>query len=256
MAALYLATGEQRAGRWLFLVAVAGTAFLLLSGSRTALVAMLMSLATAWFVLAPIRGRLVFAACTILVAAVGLIAAGLVTSGNAGDLIALGRTDSDASSFTGRLPLWTDLLKVYMPQKYLAGYGYGAFWTEERILEVSRVQSWSVAHAHSTYIDFVLNIGYVGAALCISAMVLALVTALKVESRHPRAGYGFTAMIVIYALVGGLVETYIGTTWSLSFFGITSVCLLVYRDDKVTTKPRLDSEVPRAVSDPSVQYAH
>jgi exopolysaccharide production protein ExoQ len=256
MAALYLATGEQRAGRWLYLVAVAGIAFLLLTGSRTALVAMLVSLAASWFVLAPPKKKLVFAAAVILVAAVGLIAAALVTSGDAGDLIALGRTDSDTSSFTGRVPLWTDLLKVYMPQRYLAGYGYGAFWTEERILEVSRVQAWSVAHAHSTYIDFVLNTGYIGAALCMSAMALALVTALKVESRHPRAGYGFTAMIVIFALVGGLVETYIGTTWLLSFFGITSICLLVYRDDKSTTKPRLASEVPRAVREPSVHCAH
>lgn len=256
MAALYLATGKQRASRWLYLFAIAGTAFLLLTGSRTALSAMLVSLAAGWFVLAPTKNKLVFATAVILIAAVGLTAASLVTSGNADSLLALGRSDNDASSLTGRVPLWTDLLTVYVPQRYLAGYGYGAFWTEDRILEVSSSQAWSVAHAHSTYIDFVLNTGIIGAALCLSAMVLAIVTASKVEKQHARAGYGFIAMIVIYALVGGLAETYIGTTWFLSFFGIASVCLLVYRDDQATPEPLLVSEAPRTVRDRSVQHAH
>jgi exopolysaccharide production protein ExoQ len=232
MAALYLATGEQRAGRWLYLFAIVGTVFLLLTGSRTALSAMLVSLTAGWFVVAPMNRKLIFAASVILVAGVGLIAAGLATFDGADDLVALGRTDSDASTFSGRVPLWKDLLAIYAPPRYLAGYGYGAFWTEYRILEISRLQGWSIPHAHSMYIDFVLNTGYVGAALAILTLIVALFSALRLEARQPHTGFGFIAMIVTYVLFGGLIETYIGITWFLSIFTLCGICFLLYPDQR------------------------
>ena len=228
MAALYLATGEQRAGKWLYLFAIAGTAFLLLTGSRTALGAMLVSLAVGWFVVAPASRKLIFAAAMILAVAVGLIAASLVTFDNADDLVALGRTDSDAATFSGRVPLWKELLTVYLPPRSLVGYGYGAFWTEERIREISRSQWWSIPHAHSMYLDFALNTGYVGAALAVSTMILALFTAWRLEARRPHAGFGFIAMMVTFALISGLVETYIGITWFMSMFTLCGICFLLY----------------------------
>jgi O-antigen ligase len=230
MAALYLAAGEDQPGKWLYSLAAQGTGFLLLTGSRTALGAMLVSLAAGWFVVASTKRKLVFVAALLLVAAVVLIMAGIATFGDAGDIVALGRTDNDPSSISGRVPLWTDLVTVYMPPKNVVGYGYGAFWTEEHIREISRVQGWSVSHAHSMYIDFVLNTGYVGAVLSLSTIIVALISAFKWEARQPTAGFGFIAMILTYVAISGATETSLGITSYLSIFVLGGICFLLYRD--------------------------
>ena len=92
------------------------------------------------------------------------------------------------------------------------------FGTQIASTEVSKSQAWMTSHAHSTYIDLVLNVGYVGAALCVLAMVMAVVAGLRREGHPAGAGYGFIAMIVVFGLASGLLETYIGNTWFLSFF--------------------------------------
>jgi exopolysaccharide production protein ExoQ len=233
LAALYLATGEQRAGKWLYGVAAVASVFLLLTGSRTALAAMIASFAVVWYLTAPTKRKLAFATVTLLVALVGWIAASSGALGDPAAVIALGRTDSDATSLTGRVPLWEELLSDYLPPQQFVGYGYGAFWSEDRIVEISSSQGWSVPHAHSTYIDFVLNTGYIGAALCISVMVVALFAATRLETQNARRGFGFLGMILVFVMTGGLIETYIGFTWFTSFFVFTSICFLFYHDDQV-----------------------
>src|SRR5207237_462568 len=120
-------------------------------------------------------------------------------------VVAMGRTD-DTSSLTGRGPLWQELLEDYVPQRALAGFGYGAFWSADHIAELSKSQSWAIQSTHSSYIDLLLNVGIIGAVLCLSAMVWACVRALLLERRERRAGYGFIAMIVAYGLADGLGE--------------------------------------------------
>jgi exopolysaccharide production protein ExoQ len=232
MSALYLATGEQRAGKWLYLCASVAGVFLLETGSRTALAAMLASFFVAWFFVAPSARKLGIATVLLLVVAFGWIASGPAVFGDRADLVSLGRTDSDPSSITGRVPLWQELLSDYLPRHQLVGYGYGAFWSEDRIVEVSHSQGWSVPHAHSSYIDFVLNTGYVGAVLCIVTLLSALFLVLGLESRYTRDGFGFVAMVVIFAMTGSLSETYIGISWFLSFFLLCGIGFLLFRDEQ------------------------
>ena len=227
MSALYLRGESAAKNRLLLFVAFAALVFLVLTGSRTALAAVVVSSSAGWLA---VRSRslplylsfgLIFAAVSF---AVGI---GLGSLDGTSSWLALGRTDSDLNSLTGRVPLWYDLMSYYVPLRPLTGSGYGAFWSEERILEISHYQTWSVTHAHSTYLDFVLNTGLIGGVLCLSAMLVALVVAARREAQQPRAGYGFIALVIVFTLTGGLLESYIGTSWFLSFFGICGVAYLI-----------------------------
>jgi O-antigen ligase len=133
---------------------------------------------------------------------------------------------------TGRGPLWQELLEDYVPQRALIGYGYGSFWSAEHIAELSKSQSWAIQSTHSSYIDLLLNVGLVGAVLCISAMVLACVRAWRLEVRERGAGYGFIALVIAYGLADGLSETTIGINWHLSLFGICAICYLVFNSNR------------------------
>jgi O-antigen ligase len=144
------------------------------------------------------------------------------------NVVTMGRDDSETSSLTGRVPLWQELLTDYVSERPLIGHGYGAFWSPTHISEISKSQTWQVASTHSAYIDLFLNSGGIGAVLCLWAMVLACVVALRLERRHANVGYGVIGMILAYGLVAGFFETTIGTTCFLSFFRISGVCFLMY----------------------------
>ncbi len=245
LSSLYLAMGNSRK-RWLLIsVAGVGFLFLFLTRSRTSVAAMLVAIAVTWVFTAPISRRIGYLLTLGLAATCVAIAIGLGSFEISADAVAMGRADDDMSSFTGRVPLWQELLEDYVPDRAWTGYGYGAFWTSDRIAEVSKSQGWAATHAHSTYIDLVLNIGIVGAALCLLAMVWATVAGLRREARLAGAGYGFIVMILVFGLTSGLLETYVGQTWFLSFFGICGVSYLLI-DQQVAAEPEQHIESPRS----------
>lgn len=238
MSSVYLARGQRRAAVVLFPIAATAFVFLVFTGSRTALGALLLAFAAGWFFAAPGRQLALrsfvaaFAAlCLVFILVVGVFDVST-------DWLSMGRKDHDVSSLTGRMPLWQELLERYIRERPLLGYGYGAFWTDVHIDEVSKSQGWQIPYAHSTYIDLLLNVGYVGSVICLIAMVIALLKSLRLEAHHTRMGFGMIAMILIYALVDGLLETNIGNTCFLSFFSIAGVCLLQFGGALTPAEPQ------------------
>jgi oligosaccharide repeat unit polymerase len=228
LAAYYLATtGDRRRRLVVIAIGVVALVFLVLTRSRTSISAMLLAIATMWLFTAPVTrkvGHVLF----MTVVAMGIstaVALGMFQLSTTS--LSMGRTDNEIDSFTGRVPLWQVLVNDYVPDNAMLGYGYGAFWSADRIAEISKSQNWATTHAHSTYIDLVLNVGCVGAALCLAIMVLALSASLRREVASPGSGMGFVAMLIVFGLASGVLETYIGHTWFLTFFGITGVCYLV-----------------------------
>jgi exopolysaccharide production protein ExoQ len=231
LSSLYLATSAQRRNLLLFSAAALGVVFLWFTRSRTSLVAMFVSVAALWLFTSSISRKL-FATLLVGAAAGGvMLLVGLGTLELSEESFTMGRQDNEMSSLTGRLPLWQELISDYVGQRLLTGYGYGAFWTSERIASITE---WSPVHAHSTYIDLVLNVGLIGAGLCVAAIMWAFVLASQLEAQHANKGYGFIALIMAFALTSGATETYIGITWFFSFFGICAMCLLVHSDEQET----------------------
>lgn len=234
VSALYLANGYKRTPYWLYAIAALSCGFLLLSGSRTAVSTLVVLLAVFWFATTSLRKQLIATLVAGVAAASLLIALGLGLFNPSVNVITVGRTDVEPSSLTGRLPLWEKLIQDYVSESVLIGHGYGAFWTSDHIDQLSRSLYWAVGGTHSTYVDLLLHVGVIGAALCLSAMILAIARSLRLERQQPGNGYGLMGMIVASGLTVGLFETTVGLTWSLSFFGIAGVCMLIFADDRAT----------------------
>jgi O-antigen ligase len=252
LSSIYLAGGKWRGSRALYAVAAIAFIFLLLTGSRTAVSALVLSFALWWIVTTPASKVLFYSVGVAAIAAyLAVLIIGFGSSEVTENVVAMGRTD-DTTSLTGRGPLWEDLFDNYVPQRALIGYGYGSFWSADHIAEVSKSQAWAVQSTHSSYLDLLLNVGLVGAVLCLSAMALACFKALKFELREPHAGYGFIAMVVIYGLIGGLGETTIGINWHLALFGICAVSYIVLGGAPKSQKVSADLLSPRPRSKPTI----
>ena len=223
MASWYLAGGGRSRNRLLLVIAAVAATFLFLTGSRTAAGAMVLSIAALWLLMTPAMTFITRSMALVTMAALFGMLYGFGYFDFSENLVSMGRSDNDVSSLTGRMPLWNELL-WFVSQKPWTGHGYNAFWTSDRIADISHSQQWALSSAHNTYIDMLLNVGWIGTVLCVLAMVLALIRGARTEALEPTAGYGFIAMIVIYGLAAGLLETTIGMTWYMSFIGICGVC--------------------------------
>ena len=141
-----------------------GFVFLILCGSRTALFSTLLAVTVYQAVVRSRRTKVVttLSACTLLSLILLLLGAGLLPSLKSA--LFLGRDDPDnVDSFAGRTMIWRDVAP-YISERPILGYGYGGFWTARRINLFSEEENHGVPNGHSTYIDYLLNLGGVGAA--------------------------------------------------------------------------------------------
>jgi exopolysaccharide production protein ExoQ len=235
LAALYLAADALWLRGRLLAFAAIGFSFLSLSGSRTALASAVAMMAAQWILMAP-RGRL---RLRFVLASVAAIFAGLVLMLSMDDMssvVAMGREKESLSSFTGRVPLWEELVQDYASERPLTGFGFGAFWSPNHIYDISESQTWAVASSHSTYVDLLLNVGLIGGILFLGATAFATIRLARLEIQQPRTGYGFMAILVIYVLCAGLMETTVSLGWFLSFFAMGGICFLMV--DESEDSPR------------------
>ncbi len=222
MASLYLARDIAARRRLLLSLAAVAFGFLLLTGSRTAVISVLGAMAVAWAMSTPMHRVGIWLLSLGWIGLAAAIVAGGLLVGAGENALTLGRTDSELSSLTGRTPLWEELSR-YAAERPLAGYGYNAFWSVDRMRDVGETQDWSPNAAHSAYLDLLLSVGLVGFVLCLLPMFIAMVRANRLEKRLPGAGYGFITLLLLLSFIGGLTETTIGVTWLLSLFGICAV---------------------------------
>lgn len=125
---------------------------------------------------------------------------------SAGDVAQLGREDSDATTLTGRLPLWT-CLAGYAAERPLLGYGYGGFWIPAHVDEIIRDQGWVATSAHSAYLESLLETGFPGLAAYVLVLMAGLVAAVRRyrDSSHP--AWGLAAALILFCLFQGSVES-------------------------------------------------
>jgi len=76
-----------------------------------------------------------------------------------------GATGRDPT-FTGRLPLWTDLIKIGKDRTAF-GHGYGSFWLGSLTHNLWDTYVWMPTSGHNGYIDVFLDLGLVGLVVLI-----------------------------------------------------------------------------------------
>jgi exopolysaccharide production protein ExoQ len=185
-------------------------AFLVMTGSRTSLLAVLAALAFS-FVLTLVRDRkrllpVLLASCILLIGLGGLF---LLSAGNSGDPLAQAvhrnGDDNDAGSFNGRVELWQQCLK-FVAKRPLRGYGFGGFWTAKRIEAISQDQTWAIQQSHSAYIEELLALGIPGAVLYVVVLFTSLWICIK-RFLQRRDAYGAWAAVLVFIAIHNLTES-------------------------------------------------
>lgn len=185
--------------------AFVGFAFLILTGSRTALAAALLAVVV---YLAAVRSRAlkIAMACSLSLICCFLLlflGAGLLPALKSA--IQLGRDDAGSvDSFNGRIMVWEDVA-YYIRQRPILGYGYCGFWTPAHISVISDKEHWAVSDSHSAYIDCLLSLGTVGLVAYTFLPFAGIRRAFRFHRLSQNSAFAFCgALLVFYALDGFL----------------------------------------------------
>ena len=209
LTALYGMTREERHRRLLVAIAVAAFTFLLLTKSRTCLMATLMTV---------VFYRLLLASWLTTPALLCLIAAIICFAHIFADTLApvlgkavlLGRTDTaidHAKTFTGRTELWGDIVSTHVPRHPILGFGYNSFWSAENTFDIADSVGWIAGYAHSAYLDLMLGLGLVGLLAYVIAHVMCVRNALAYYGLTRDPVYPFYWSIIVFSLCCGLMES-------------------------------------------------
>ncbi len=223
------------------LITAVVSAFLVLCGSRTSLIAVLASLAVS-LILSLVRDHkrlipLAIASAALILGLSGLADLALSSASSHagfGNLIKH-QDESNATSLNGRTDLWHSLL-TYVAERPWRGYGFGAFWSPQRIEDISADQGWAIEQSHSAYIEELLGIGIPGALLYVSLLLASLVWCALQFLRH-RNGYGSFAAVLLFITIHDVTEGIdIGSTFSnTAFYMIVSLLALKQLEASVPT---------------------
>jgi O-antigen ligase len=187
--------------------------FIAMTGSKSALVALLaMGAFAAGLAVLRRMGRRT-AAFAATAAGVTLAAAATGLAAFWAQITALLGRDG---TLTGRTTIWAHLLDSGMQRPWL-GYGYRAFWTglEGESGKLYMEVGWVFTYAHNGLLEVWLQVGWVGLALVLCALAVALRNAARCARARATEGTEWLVMLLALTLIYNLDEGTILFTRSL-----------------------------------------
>ncbi|HEX2116165.1 MAG TPA: O-antigen ligase family protein [Alphaproteobacteria bacterium] len=210
---------------WYTLWIIIGLGLMILTKSRTAMIGLVAAL-WVWVVFGSTNRKRLAALC-VLTLALALPAAVLLFGEQLGIMAKqtalMGREGNSPETLTGRIPLWDFLISNYLDVRPLFGYGFQGFWTPQHILRVSASQDWLILHAHSGYLNLVLELGYIGLGLF--ALVLVLATRRSyIYFRDTRdVTWLFMTSLLVWAIVASFFDSHLLTSSLRNF-----ICMIAF----------------------------
>ena len=135
------------------------------------------------------------------------------------------------TSLTGRIPLWDYLLKEYISQRPLFGYGFGAFWSFEAVRTgVQGIVGWGypILIGDNGWIDLLLHIGWIGAIIFTAILVYIGWHSICFAIQERTIISFLSILVLVFALVGNIslslfleLETFVWVVLICTFFSIT-----------------------------------
>ena len=209
-----------------------------LSGSRTGLGATLISL----LLYVALTSKRTTKLALLLGGAFCFVAlAAFLGTGTLENASRLGRVEDKGSdqSFNGRTTIWEDL-STFVRARPVAGYGYGGFWTPNRISDISEDEGWGVAASHSAYLDCALSLGIVGLALYIGVLLTSIFVACRNFRRTRNPAYAFFASVLLLFTLDGVLDSIILGISLLMFVCMVFIARLHYTPLEPVSAKRLD----------------
>lgn len=144
---------------------------------------------------------------------------------------ALGRPEApDIRTLTGRTYLWADLLG-YAHQHPWLGFGYRTFWNPRHILELARSEGWYIGSSHSSYVDSLLSLGWIGLGCFVSIFVTALGRSWILRNKLDGPGGLFGVLLVCLLMTNMLVDNIVFETTIPSLIALVLLLRLAFGND-------------------------
>jgi len=192
---------------WLFLAcALVGFGFVVLTGSRSAFASSIAALLVYWTLVLSRYAKAAWLVIISMAVCFLLLLAGDDLFPTLEQGVLLGRTDSEVSTFTGRLPLWVECLD-YAAKRPLQGYGYGSFFSPSRVAAISSTEGWGIPDAHSTYLGTILALGLVGLIFLVLVLIVGIYRAIEKHKVSADPFYTCFAAILVYFALEGVLES-------------------------------------------------
>jgi len=224
-------TGIGRANLLGIGLLVIGFAVLMLTKSRTTLAGAIAGMIVIQIVSVRGANRIPLVAIVFLLTGMLLIGSNLLSqqaTGLLGQTAAMGRGD-DVSSLTGRLPLWEELV-VWIEKRPTHGYGYLAFWTAERVEDLSETFKWEIPHGHNMYLDTMLDVGWIGVTLLVFMLMAMLAEPTYLYSKTGKFSYAILTGIILSVVVNGCAESLFKLP-GFPMFVVTTFCASMIFDN-------------------------
>jgi exopolysaccharide production protein ExoQ len=232
LAAVTLRRSSERHRGWYLLCILVGLALMILTKSRTVMIGLVAAL-WVWMVFGS-SNRKRLAALSLLTLALAVPAALLLFGEQLGlyakQTVLMGREGNSPETLTGRIPLWEFLISNYLDVRPLFGYGFQGFWTSDHIIRVSASQDWLIMHAHSGYLNIVLELGYFGLGLFVLVLLLAARRSY-IYFRHTRdVTWLFMMSLLVWAITASFFDSHLLSSSLRNFMFMVAIAKIALFD--------------------------
>jgi len=185
-----------------------GAFFLFLTKSRTSFISTLAAISTFSAVRLSNANKIAIVISSTIVICLLLIFAGDTIFPSAENAALMGREQSTegVTSFTGRVPVWKTCFG-YINKRPLHGYGYGGFWSRQRIREISEREYWNINESHSAYIEIALGLGIVGLVFYILLLFGGIKQSIIYYKHTKIIDYLFWILLLLFCTINGALES-------------------------------------------------
>jgi O-antigen ligase len=225
LSAMAAANVEKQRRRLFWICAFGGFVFLVLTASRTAFAAVLLTLAVYLGVVCSVRTKIVLAyTLAIVFCALGLVL-GNAFLPDIKSAVMLGRDDASDSTLNGRAAVWEEI-GHYVQKRPVLGYGYGGFWTPAHIAEISEEEQWGIPNSHSAYLDYLLTLGVVGLVAYVFILFAGIKRAFQFHRISRNPAFAFCGALLLFCALDGVLESGAGEASLLLFVSAIVLSLL------------------------------
>ncbi len=124
----------------------------------------------------------------------------------------------EVTSFTGRKEFWGDLVNESFPKSPIYGYGFMSISPNTFYNKYQSEHSYAASMAHNTYIEVLINLGLMGAFVCVMQILLTVVAILLEKEWRVR----LMAFFMLFPLMMNNVTEF-------GIFGHTNYAIMFYQ---------------------------